>query len=390
MGLMSRSLLVLLGALTVALPVVTVMTWSRFTRGGPVRRHWGTLGRFGLVLASQLVAVMLVAAAVNDYGYFFGSWSSLWSGLDAGLAGARSSPLTVQGLPHRAAGPVSAGGVLQVRTYPGFSTPRQWATRGHLETVRIRGPVSGLSSQAFVYLPPEYYQARYAGDRFPAALALTGYPGNDKMLVARMHYQTVLRRDLRRHQARPMVLVMMQPAVTYPRDTECTDVPSGPQVETFLAQDVPSEVAHHYRVLPSGWGVIGDSTGGYCATKLALAHPAAFPAAASLSGYYNALEDRSTGNLWGGSAMLRKLNSPLWRLTHLPPPPVSLLLTSSRGETGPEGLPNLDRFLRLVRPPLAVSTIIAPEGGHNFYTWEPQLPAALDWLSARLPRPAPG
>ena len=55
-----------------------------------------------------------------------------------------------------------------------------------------------------------------------------------------------------------MVLVMMSPSVAPPRDTECTDVPAGPQALTFLAADVPEAMAASYRVQPRGWGAIGS------------------------------------------------------------------------------------------------------------------------------------
>ena len=40
----------------------------------------------------------------------------------------------------------------------------------------------------------------------------------------------------------PMILVMLRPTVAPPRDTECVDVPGGPQTETFFAEDLPQAV----------------------------------------------------------------------------------------------------------------------------------------------------
>ena len=45
-----------------------------------------------------------------------------------------------------------------------------------------------------------------------------------------------------------MVLVMLRPMVVPPRDTECMNVPGGPQTEEFFAQDLRSAVWAHYRV----------------------------------------------------------------------------------------------------------------------------------------------
>jgi enterochelin esterase-like enzyme len=212
----------------------------------------------------------------------------------------------------------------------------------------------------------------------------SGYPSTDTMLVRRLAVQRKLATAIAHHRARPMILVLMRPTITLPRDTECTYVPGGPQVETFYAQDVPRAVEASYRVSATGWGAMGDSTGGYCATKITMGYPAIFRAGVSLSGYYQALQDYTTGDLWGGSQQLRDLNSPEWRLQHQPAPPVSLLVTSSKDEAGPYGIRDTLHFLRLVRPPMQVSSIIAPSGGHTFSTWAPEIPQALRWLSAQL------
>lgn len=88
----------------------------------------------------------------------------------------------------------------------------------------------------------------------------------------------------------PTVLVMMRPTVAPPRDTECVDIPNGPQTETFFTKDLRADIAGHYRIgrEARSWGVIGDSTGGYCALKMAMRHPDAYSSAVALSGAYKA------------------------------------------------------------------------------------------------------
>jgi len=187
-----------------------------------------------------------------------------------------------------------------------------------------------------------------------------------------------------------MVLVMMSPSVAPPRDTECTDVPDGPQALTFLAADVPEAMAASYRVQPRGWGAIGFSTGGYCAAKLAMTHSETFSAAVTLSGYFRTLRDRSTGDLWGGSAVVRRLNDLEWRLQHLPSPPVSLLVTTARDEAGPAGYAASRRFLDLASSTggaMRVDALVAERGGHNYATATAHLPRSLSWLSLHLPPP---
>jgi hypothetical protein len=393
MNLLSNSLLVVLALLTVSLPCALVFLWSRF--GGPRAIRIAT--RLGAVVLSQVTAVALVAASINDYGYFFKSWSELAAGVAqmSGLGSAPGSAIT-HGARRFATEPLAAGriaagpivgGHISIRSEGSFSSPSQWSRRGRLESVMIEGAVSRLHSHAFVYLPPQYFQRRYQHIYFPAAEVFTGYPGIDQYLVSRMRYQAVLQRLISHHRARPMVLVMLRPSVTFPRDTECTDVPGGPLAETFFAADVPDQVSADYRVLPTGWGTVGDSTGGYCATKLAMLHPETFVAAAEMSGYFFALRDHTTGDLWGHSQVVRDLNDLRWRLLHLPPPPVSVLLATSPSERGPDGYLAAEQFVRLVRPPMSVDVMSVPHGGHNIATWTAELPSAMTWLSAHLPPP---
>jgi len=132
----------------------------------------------------------------------------------------------------------------------------------------------------------------------------------------------------------------------------------------------------------AGWAVLGYSTGGYCAAKLAMMNPYQFPAAVSLAGYYAAGPDFITGNLYGGSTAFQNENDLDWRLAHLPAPPVSVLVTSSR--VGESDLADTLTFLHLIHPPMRGYSLILAQGGHNYGTWVRQLPQSLEWLNQRL------
>jgi enterochelin esterase-like enzyme len=385
-------LLVLLAVLALALPVATLMLWSRLRGPRAVR----ATARLSLVGASQVAAVVFVAAALNDYGYFYASWSDLLgqsSSVGQPSSAAPGHPAAAGAAAGTAttAGPPAVSVVRQLAD-PGWSTPAQWASRGRVESITINGVRSRLSSHAFVYLPPQYFQAAYRRRAFPAAQVFTGFPGTDLNLLKGMDYPARLLAEVQAGRARPTVLVMLRPSVTFPRDTECTDVPSGPQALAFFAQDVPLAVAATYRVQTRGWGAVGDSTGGYCAAKLAMLHSDVFTAAVTLSGYFHTLKDNTTGELWGGSRVLKNLNNLEWRLRHLPPPPVSLLVTTAKDEAGSSGYADSRRFLVLAHAagaPLRVESLVLDHGGHNFSTWNSELPQALSWLTQRLPAPRP-
>jgi enterochelin esterase-like enzyme len=113
-----------------------------------------------------------------------------------------------------------------------------------------------------------------------------------------------------------------------------------------------------------------------------MTHPEAFSAAVSLSGYFKTIIDRTTGDLFRGDGQVKQRNDLMWRLAHLPPPPVNVLVTSSRKGEG--GYPATERFLASVKPPMRASSLILPSGGHNFNTWNRELPQALPWLAQQL------
>jgi hypothetical protein len=376
MSLLGTPLLITVAVLAALLPAVTIAAWSRL-RG---RRGARAAQRMALVVACQLAAVALVGVSLNDYGDFYSSWASLLhtGPLTASIGGLRSGTGAAR----------SAGSITVLPDAAG--TPRsRWPTRGRLESVELVGASSALEEHAFVYLPPQYFQPAYAHVRFPALEVLSGYPGREADLTGGMDYPNVLLGLIRMHRAVPTVLVLLLPSVTYPRDTECTDVPGGPQAAGFYFADLPGQISAAYRVLPHGWGAIGGSTGGYCAVKFAMLHPDVCSAAVSIQGYFYALRDDTTGDLWAGSPAVRDLNDLEWRLQHEPAPPISVLLVSSFDQTGPDGYRDTQRFASLVHAPMSARTVIYPHGGHNIATWRVGLSGELAWLIGRLPPPGP-
>lgn len=388
MPLLGWPLVTVLSVLVVAAVAGTLLLWGRVRGPRPAR----AAQRVGMVVLCQLAAVFVLGAALNDWAYFYGSWSDLF-GTNPAVQQSVLQPARPAFVPRPAARdeghqpqaleprPVVDQAVAAETSW---STPGQWPTRGRIEALELRGQHSGLGEQALVYLPPQYFQQQYAHTSFPGVEVMTGYPGTTRLLVARMHYPDVLLHQITSHRAQPMVLVMLRPTVAPPRDTECTDVPSGPQTLTFFAEDVPRVVSSSFRVEPTGWGAMGDSTGGYCATKMAMTHSSVFRAAVSLSGYYHTLHDGTTGDLWAGSPQLRQLNDLEWLLRHQPAPPVSVFATTGSDERGPNGVSDLRTFAALVRRPMSITTVNEPGGGHNFNTWAKVMPIAFSWLSPRL------
>jgi S-formylglutathione hydrolase FrmB len=217
-------------------------------------------------------------------------------------------------------------------------------------------------------------------------VVLTGYPGTAEALVNKLDYPSTAQQLAKRGKMQPMILVMLRPTVAPPRDTECVDIPGGPQVETFFAKDLRDSVMEQYRVdkTPASWGIVGDSTGGYCALKIAMHHPGSYAAAAGLSPYYKAPIDPTTGDLFHGNKDLQNRADLFWAIKHLTPPETSLLVTSSK--VGEHNYKDTMKFIQSVQSTnvTRISSIILPSGGHNFNTWKREIPPALQWLSTKL------
>jgi putative esterase len=389
MGLTSGTLLLVAIAAAAGSLAAIVWAWPRLAR----RRPAYLAARLAAIAVSQLLVIAAFLIWLNSYFSFYASWSQL-PGASAGTrpvvlqrAGGVAGPVMVYGSrPGPAPGrsrlaPVADG----AGTLPREAAASAPATAGRLQQVVIRGKRTGLSSgPGYVYLPPQYFQPAYARTRFPVVLALTGYPGLAGGIIHRLALPAVAAQLMANGRVQPTVYVMLTVSPLFPADTECTDIPGGPQVASFLAQDVPRAVEKTFRVTasPAGWGVLGYSTGGYCAVKLAMMYPDRFSAAVSMAGYYQGVRGHPVPGLWGGSIGYWHENSPGWRLRHLPPPPVSVLVTSSR--VGDGSLPGTLAFLREIRPPMRGYSLIVPEGGHNFRIWNRELTPCLKWLSRQL------
>lgn len=371
MGLTSDKVLALAVGAGVLLFAGTVWWWPRLA-GRSVR---AVLGRMGLLFATQVAVFAAVGLVANQSFGFYGSWADLF-GRENGQG------VVVDHSAGTAGGPLRVVGDRRVTRASGTRPD----VSGRVEEIRIVGRTTGIGSPAYVYLPPEYFQARHRARTFPATVVLTGYPGTAEALVDKLRYPRTALELAKAGRMRPMILVMLRPTVAPPRDTECVDVPGGPQTETFFAKDLPEAVSGHYRVGkgPRSWGVVGNSTGGYCALKLAMHHPEAYAAGAGLSPYYDAPSDPTTGDLFQGDKEQKNRANLWWSLKNLPAPDTSLLVTSSK--SGETNYKDTLKFIERVKDkkPTRISSIILESGGHNFNTWRREIPATLQWLDERL------
>ncbi|MCJ0873974.1 esterase family protein [Streptomyces sp. AP-93] len=366
MGLTSNTVLALAVLVGVLLFAATVWFWPKLSG-----RSWrSVLGRIALLLATQLALFAAIGLGANKSFLFYGSWADLFGQetsigkvVDHSMSSADIKVVDKQQL-----------------DVPGGAKP---PVGGQILKVAITGQKSKITTTGFVWLPPEYFQPQHKDQNFPASIVLTGYPGMAENLIKGLDYPMTAFRQAKTGKMKPMILVMLRPTPGS-RDTECVDIPGGPQTETFYGQDLPRAIQNTFRVgkKPENMGFIGNSTGGYCALKIAALYPKTFGAAAGLSAYYEAADDPTTGDLFHGDAKLKARANVLESVKAKQPSGTSFLVTSS--EKGEPNLAGTKKFIKLVKGPDRVSSIILDSGGHNFNTWRREIPPMLVWMSGRI------
>jgi len=340
----SRAVELLAVAAAIVAAVLLALTWdaARGRRRIPVRA------------ATVALCLLTLAAAagiwVNRQVETYTSWSALFATGDS-----------TGGTPETYAPDGDAGG----------------AGQGRIVTVTVHGRASGLVLPMYVYLP-----AAYAGEpaaRFPVVEALHGYPGSPVSWLHRLAVASHLNSEISAGRMAPTIVLFPYQTPNPLLDTECTDLAGGVRAETFLTVDVPAAAAAHFRIRTDrgGWGLIGYSAGGFCATNLLLRHPTQYAAAASLSGY-------ADPGIAVGDGSEHTTNNDAWRLAHLPIPAAALYLACAR--TDRSAFRGTRTLAWLARPPLSVTTAYLSGGGHNDQTWQTMEAPAFDWLSSWLDR----
>ncbi|AIA04602.1 alpha/beta hydrolase [Streptomyces noursei] len=385
MGLTSQSLEITVIVLAVVCVAATVWLWPRLSRNG--WRH--VLGRLGAIVVTQVSIVAALALAVNTNFEFYGNWDELLGNNDqapASVSQGDGQYATVGNIKGGLIQPAGPQGLDRVTGLPKGPADKV----GKVESVRIIGRRTRAINPGFVYLPPQYFQQQFHRQRFPVMVVISGYPGGIMNLAQHLQIPQNAGRLIAQGKMQPTVIVMVRPTIAPPRDTECVDVPGGPQAETFFTKDLPDAMKSAYRVGhdPSAWGAFGYSSGGTCSLQLAMRNPQAYTSAVSLSGDYAIKDDLTTGSLFGPGptgAQRQHEHDLLWRLQHLPAPQVSALVASSR--QGESDYGDTMKFIHAVKAPMRVDSIILPRGSHQFGTWRREVVPALEWQSQQLTFP---
>jgi enterochelin esterase-like enzyme len=341
------------------------------------------------VLAACLAfvpAMTFGVLAVNRYYDYYQTWGALISDLtNKGVDAASQVPaVTFTSGPQSATLDGSRGLLLQAQQ------------QGYLVRLMVTGQRSHLTRAVYVYLPPQYFEPAYRAYRFPVIELIHGQPGEPQDWITVVGVTHTLNTLLADKAAQPAVLVMPDANGGRAISLQCLNQAGGPQDLTYLAVDLPTQIARILRVQPPGraWGVAGYSEGGFCAANMALRYPDRYGFAGVLSGYFepsdNQLADPSRMvSPFNGNTRLQEQNTPLDEIQELSATAVIPRFWLAAGAADQQGVADAQGFWRelRVRQP-GVPLTLTPGAGHSPAAWRAEVPSMLTWMTAGLARAA--
>jgi enterochelin esterase-like enzyme len=376
-GLTSPALSYLLAILAAGLLLAIVVYWPRLA-GRDLRAI--ALRSVSLVTLQAFV-LALIFVTVNRSGEFYSSWSDLF-----GSDRASAAVVAAAGVSSKRIRPVVVTSRTAVRV------PGDKAAGGVLETVTFSGQLSGIKVGGAVFLPAGYQQGGPVG-HYPVLVEISNDLGSSSSPYGATRLAESAAQQIALRQLAPMIIVML-PAALSSTDQGCLDIPAraagggspaGPAIlaATFFAEDIPAIMESEYAASnkTANWGLLGDSSGGYCALQLALTSSWTFAAAVAPDGAYSQPPGPVVD---AGSPQFQLQDNLLWLLHNQPRQPVSVLFTGSGSGSGAG---QAQAFVAAARHPMRVSTA-ALDGG----SWP--LASVLRWvgmtIGPRAPQIQPG
>jgi enterochelin esterase-like enzyme len=345
-----------------------------------VTRHLATK-----IVSSVLAFVMAMAFGVLAVNRYFGYYAT-WGAAIADFSN-----------PSPNSGPqVSQGSLLTTGSKDHTFDQRAVYLRlalqqGYTFSVDMPGKLSHINRVGYVYLPPQYFESQYAHYKFPVIELIHGQPGDPADWINVVGVTQTLTAMIRAHEASPVVLVMPSANGGNRISLQCLNQVGGPADLTYLAQDVPNDIAHMLRVqLPGlGWGVAGYSEGGYCAANMALRYRYRYGFAASLSGYFAPYDNK----LASGKSVSPFGNDNADRVANTPDDEVRTVAAGARlplfwlgaGADDKLDVANATYFAQELQVHEAtVPLVLTAGGGHTMGTWHAEVPPMLQWMSRGL------
>ena len=337
-----------------------------------------------------VTAMLFGVLAVNKYYGYYQTWSAMFADITQQGVSAASQ------VPHINLTSGSKSGS-QSGTLDGNSGHLTVAQQqGYLLRLVVTGQRSHITRVVYVFLPPQYFQPAYQAYRFPVVELIHGEPGQPQDWITVVGVTDAFNRLLAARLAQPAVLVMPDANGGQQVSLQCLNQVGGPQDLTYLAVDLPAQIARTLRVLPpgSGWGLAGYSEGGFCTANMALRYPHRYGFAGVLSGYFTPDDNQLAGSgrpvsPFGGNLRLREQNTPLEELQNLPMAAAIPSFWLGAGAADRQDVVDTEVFWQELRQRQDNAPLtLTPGSGHTMTTWRAQIPPMLTWMTQGLARAA--
>ncbi|MEU5534209.1 alpha/beta hydrolase-fold protein [Streptomyces sp. NPDC020362] len=357
--------------LSVVALILPLALWSRM-RGPKALR---TAARVLMLLFAQGTAVTLVFVLVNNQNNLYDNW--------ADLLGTGNHVQQAADLGRDGTGGIAFKKLPKVKQDFKQADGPGMHSAGGVRVTQLKGRVSGVNAEVYVWLPPQYNDPAYRNKKFPVVEMLPGYPGSAKAWFGSMKAPEQLMPLMQSGEVAPFILVAPRTNLLAGVDTGCANIPGQVNADTWLSIDVPKMVMDNFRALPApqGWAVAGYSAGAHCAVKLAVAHPDRYRAAVSMSGYNDPIGERNS--LAAQNPTLRAANNPYLILKKAATPPrVALYFSGESGDGYQAGV----AMESAAKAPTTVHVVFLPRsaGGHTMALWRPQVPTVFRWLTLQM------
>ncbi|WP_433546107.1 alpha/beta hydrolase [Streptomyces sp. CA-294286] len=372
MSLTGTPFLVTAACLLVVAFVLPLALWSRLR--GPAVVRGGT--RVLMLLFAQITAITVVFVAVNNANGLYDTWDDLLgTGDHAGVAADL--------------GPDGTGGqkLSEQPKQPARFTPVTDAKMGEgVQVTELRGRISGVEGEVYVWLPPQYDDPAYRDKKFPVVELLPGYPGSAKAWFGALEVNRQLKPLMEQGKVKPFILVSPRTHLLGDQtDSGCANTPGKVNAETWLSVDVPKMVSDTFRASDKAadWAVGGYSAGAHCAAKLAVAHPDRYRAGVSLSGFND--PNGEPAALTAATPELRRAHNPYLLLKKATdarkPPRTALFVSGAAGDGYESGV-----ALKSVAKEPTTVRVVKLSGPHGTSVWKQQVPEVFRWLSEQVGR----
>jgi enterochelin esterase-like enzyme len=337
----------------------------------------GFLARLVMQFGVSVLSLLLVGVVLNNQNGWYANWGDLIGSSSPKVQQDQGGTSAAKALEAKPAGP-------GLPAPAAASLPPLPASGQRVQTFQFTGAHSGLSGRVVVSLPAGYQDPANAARTYPVIEAFHGFPGSPEVWIQGVNLVPSI--DAMSAQGVMSDAIVVAPQIEFPpgTDTECVNGGKGtPQVETWLATDVPDQMASVLRVGRdrAWWAAIGFSSGGWCAAMAVMLHPDVFGMGIVLGGYTSPEFGKSYVPFPAGDAAGNRYD--LVALAKSAPPAVALWLQTSKRDslsyTGSSAL------LKAAHPPLSIESRVDLNAGHRMSVWADVVPQALTWLGATAP-----